>query len=57
MITIRDSHLEDQIDVERDRRGDATMAKTLSDLCRERLMELERDRITGGDRSIVSASK
>jgi hypothetical protein len=42
-VIIRDNHLEEQIDRERQRRGDATMAKTLGDLARERLMELERD--------------
>jgi hypothetical protein len=46
MITIRDQHLEEQIDRERERRGDATMSKTLGSLARERLMELERDRLT-----------
>ena len=46
-VIIRDEHLEDQIDQERQRRGDATQAKTLGDLVRERLMELERDRTHG----------
>lgn len=42
-VLIRDSHLEQQIEREKLRRGDGTMAKTLGDLARERLMELERD--------------
>jgi hypothetical protein len=46
-ILIRDQHLEEQVDTERQRRGDATLSRTLSNLARERLMELERDRITG----------
>lgn len=39
-ILIRDPHLEQQIDQERQRRGDGSMAKTLVDLARERLTEL-----------------
>ncbi len=39
-IIIRDEHLEDLLNRERERRGDATMAKTLGDIARERLMEL-----------------
>lgn len=39
-IIVRDEHLEKQIGEERERRGDATMAKTLCDLVREHLTEL-----------------
>jgi hypothetical protein len=40
-INIRDEHLETLVNEERIRRGDATMAKTLGDVARERLMQLE----------------
>ncbi len=56
-INIRDEHLEKQIDEERQRRGDATLAKTLGDIARERLMQLEmrqEQRDTKAD--LVSAS-
>lgn len=43
-VTIKDAHLEEQIDAERQRRGDRTMAKTLGDLAREVLTQLETER-------------
>lgn len=43
-INVRDEHLEQKIDAERDFRGDSTKTKTLSDLARERLADLERQR-------------
>lgn len=50
-ILIRDKHLENEIDRERVRRQDGTMAKTLGDLARERLTQIERDRLYGTDRA------
>jgi hypothetical protein len=49
-IAIRDEHLESLIDSERQRRGDATQAKTLSDLARERLREIEVEKTHGFDK-------
>lgn len=45
-IILRDEHLEEQIAREGERRGDKTLAKTLGDLVREYLTQLEtrRDR-------------
>ena len=43
-VIIRDIHLEQAIDVERRRRQDSTMAKTLSDIARERLAQLDVER-------------
>jgi hypothetical protein len=45
MIVLRDRHLERKINAERKRRGDATLAKTLNDLARERLVEIEQERV------------
>lgn len=39
-VILRDEHLEGQIEAEKNRRGDATMAKTACDLLREYLMQL-----------------
>lgn len=40
-LYIRDSHLEEQVERERERRKDATRTKTASDLIREKLTEIE----------------
>lgn len=40
-IVIRDEHLEAWIDRHRAKRGDKTLAKTTSDLIREKLTEME----------------
>lgn len=56
MISIRDEHLERQIDHERQRRGDATMAKTLSNLAAERLMQIEFSRNTSSPDSPAASS-
>lgn len=50
-VIIRDQHLENLIDAERQRRGDATQAKTLSDLARERLREIEVEKTHGFDKA------
>jgi hypothetical protein len=55
-VVIRDQHLEERIDRERQRRGDATMAKTLADLVREKLTEIARDvrdEATGEGRAVA----
>lgn len=44
MIVLRDDNLESKIDEERVARGDNTKAKTLSDLIREYLTQLEERR-------------
>lgn len=56
MVTIRDEHLEKQIDDERERRGDATMAKTLCDIARERLTELQITRRDSAERPVAATS-
>lgn len=56
-ILIRDEHLEDQIKAEQARRSDGTMAKTLGDIARERLMELEIKRRNGGQTGADSQEK
>jgi hypothetical protein len=40
-ITIRDEHLEGLIEKEAERRGDKTLAKTLGDLAREYLTQMQ----------------
>lgn len=55
-INLIDEYLERQIDAERQRRGDATKAKTAAALLRERLMQLEIDRGRSGDSGTYRAA-
>jgi len=45
---IRDRYLLRLVDAERERRGDTTIAKTMQDLCRERLSQIEHDQRANG---------
>lgn len=52
--TSTDRYLLRQIDKERDFRGDSTVSKTLQDLARERLAQLERQRDDEQDDTLVT---
>lgn len=50
-ITIRSKHLEQQVEIERQRRGDTANSRTLEALALERLAQLEDRRYISGESS------